>query len=134
DLAVSELVALAARLGEVTHRYGARLLINDRADVALAVGADGVQRTHQSLPVAALRRVVPPPALIGASVHSVAEAQAATEADFLVYGPVYDTPSKRRYGPPQGLTALAELAAATALPVIAIGGITAARVPEVLAA
>ena len=136
DLAVRDLLALAAPLREATRRCGARLLINDRADVALAVGADGVQRTHDSLPVEVLRRIGPAPFLIAASVHSEAEArQAATDgADFLVFGPVYDTPSKRVYGPPQGLAALGGVAAAVDRPVIAIGGINPARVTEVLAA
>ena len=136
DLAVRDLLALAASLREGTRRHGARLLVNDRADVALAAGADGVQRTHASLPVAALRRIGPPPFLIGASVHSEAEVrQAVAEgADFLVFGPVYDTPSKRRYGPPQGLAALRRVVAAVDRPVIAIGGITPPRVAEVLGA
>jgi thiamine-phosphate pyrophosphorylase len=129
DLAVRDLLALAVSLREVTRRHGARLVINDRADVGLAVDADGVQRTHASLPVAALRRIVAPPALVGASVHGEAEArQAVAEgADFLVFGPVHDTPSKRQYGKPQGLHALEQLAAAVDRPVIAIGGITPER-------
>jgi len=136
DLAVRDLLTLASRLRQTTARHGARLLISDRADVAWASGADGVQRTGDSLPVAALRRIAPPPFLIGASVHGEAEARraAADGADFLVFGPVYDTPSKRRYGAPQGLAALGHLAASVERPVLAIGGITPARVPEVLAA
>ncbi|HJV55722.1 MAG TPA: thiamine phosphate synthase [Methylomirabilota bacterium] len=136
DLEVRALLALAEPLREATRRHGARLLINDRADVALAVGADGVQRTHTSLPVAALRGITPPGFLIGASAHSTAEArEAATEgADFVVFGPVYDTPSKRRYGPPQGLAALEAAAAATPRPLLAVGGITPERVREVRAA
>ena len=136
DLEVRALLALAEPLREATRRHGARLLINDRADVALAVGADGVQRTHTSLPVAALRGITPPGFLIGASAHSTAEArEAATEgADFVVFGPVYDTPSKRRYGPPQGLAALEAAAAAAARPLLAVGGITPERVREVRAA
>lgn len=135
DLEVRALLALATPLRELTRHHGARLLINDRADVAMAVAADGVQRTHASLPVAALRGITPPGFLIGASAHSTAEASeaAAQGADFVVFGPVYDTPSKRRYGPPQGLAALEVAAAATARPVVAVGGITPARVPEVLA-
>ena len=136
DLAVPDLLGLAVSLREVTGRRGARLLINDRADVALAAGADGVQRTHLSLPVEVLRRIGPPPFLIGASAHAEAEArQAAAEgADFVVFGPIYDTPSKRQYGAPQGLQALRQVVAAVDRPVIAIGGITPGRVREVLAA
>jgi thiamine-phosphate pyrophosphorylase len=136
DLAVRELLTLARALRESTRRHGARLLINDRADVALATGADGVQRTQVSLPVDALRAIAPAGFLIGASAHSTPEAREAVEqgADFVVFGPVYDTPSKRRYGPPQGLTALEAVAHAVARPVLAVGGLTPERVPEVLAA
>jgi thiamine-phosphate pyrophosphorylase len=136
DLEVRALLALATPLREATRHHGARLLINDRADVALAVGADGVQRTHASLPVAALREITPPGFLIGASAHSAAEARdaAAQGADFVVFGPVYDTPSKRRYGPPQGLAALEAAAAASTRPLLAVGGITPERVGEVRAA
>ena len=136
DLEVRELLALATPLREATRHHAARLLVNDRADVALAVGADGVQRTHASLPVAALREITPPGFLIGASAHSTAEAReaAAQGADFVVFGPVYDTPSKRGYGPPQGLAALEAAAAAATRPVLAVGGITPERVGEVRAA
>ena len=136
DLAVRDLLSLAQRLRESTRRHGARLLVNDRADVALVVGADGVQRAGASLPVSALRSISPPGFLIGASVHSVAEARAAEPegADFLLFGPVYDTPSKRQYGPPQGPAALERVASAVRLPVFAVGGVTPARVAEVMRA
>ncbi|MEK7838297.1 MAG: thiamine phosphate synthase [candidate division NC10 bacterium] len=136
DLPVRDLLALAGPLREATRRHGARLLINDRTDVALAVQADGVQRTHDSLPVGALRGMTPAGFLIGASVHSPSEAQEAASqgADFLVFGPVWDTASKRVYGPPQGLEALRRVAAGTAVPVLAIGGITPGRVRDALAA
>lgn len=132
DLATRDLFSLSRSLRELTQGHGARLLVNDRADVALAVGADGVHRAGGSLPVSALRALSPPGFLIGASVHSVAEARAAEPegADFLFFGPVYDTPSKRRYGPPQGLAALERVASAVRLPVFAIGGVTPARVAE----
>ena len=135
DLEVRPLLAMATGLRETTRRHGARLLINDRADVALACGADGVQRTHLSLPVSALRAITPVGFLIGASAHSTAEAREAAlqGADFVVFGPVYDTPSKRRYGPPRGLAALEAAAAAVSCPVLAVGGITPGRVPEILA-
>ena len=136
DLPVREVLALADGLREATLRHGARLLVNDRADIALAARADGVQRTHASLPVSALRGIVPAGFLVGASVHSVAEARDAVAqgAHFVVFGPVYDTPSKRRYGPPQGLAALEATARAVDRPVLAVGGLTPGRVPEVLGA
>jgi thiamine-phosphate pyrophosphorylase len=133
DLGARDLLALALSLREATRRHGARLVVNDRADVALAAAADGVQRTHASLSVAALRGAAPR-LLIGASVHALAEAREAEAegADFIVFGPVYDTASKRAYGPPQGLAALEAVCAATGRPVLAVGGITPARVPEIL--
>jgi thiamine-phosphate pyrophosphorylase len=136
DLEARPLLEVARALRDVTRAHGARLLVNDRADVALAAEADGVQRTHASLPVAALRAITPRGFLVGASTHSLGEARRAQVegADFIVFGPVYDTPSKRAFGPPQGLAALRQVAGAVTRPVIAVGGLTPARVPEVLAA
>lgn len=136
NMAVRDLLSAAQRLREATRHAGAKLFVNDRTDVALAVGADGVQRTGASLPVSVLRSICPPGFVIGASVHSTAEARLAEPegADFLLFGPVYDTPSKRQYGPPQGLAALERVASAVRLPVLAVGGITPARVGEVLRA
>ena len=136
DLEARDLLGLADTLREATQRHGARLIVNDRADVALAARADGVQRTHASLPVSALRRITPAGFLVGASVHSEADARDAVAqgADFVVFGPVYDTPSKRRYGPPQGLAALEAVARAVDRPVLAVGGLRPERVSEVLAA
>ena len=140
DLGARELLGMARTLRESTASHGARLFVNDRADVALAVGADGVHRTGASLPVSSLRTISSPGGLpgsprgflIGASVHSLADASAAEAegADFLFFGPVYDTPSKRRYGPPQGLAVLERVTAGVRLPVFAIGGVTPARVGE----
>lgn len=133
DLSATELLALAQPLRERTRRVGARLFINDRVDVALAVEADGVQRGHTSLPVRLMRTVVGNRLLIGASVHSLEEALAAQRegADFLLFGPVYDTPSKRAYGAPHGVEALGRVVEAVSIPVLAIGGITPERVHEV---
>jgi len=135
DLATRELLALAADLRAVTLRYSARLLVNDRADVALAVGADGVQRTERSLPVAALRHALRAEMLIGASVHArdAAAAAEASGANFAVFGPVYETPSKRAFGPPQGLAALARVTESVRVPVLAVGGVTPERAREVVA-
>jgi thiamine-phosphate pyrophosphorylase len=133
DLSAAELAALCRRVREATREREALLIVNDRADVALAVGADAVQRTHTSLTVAEIRAVVDKRLRIGASTHSRDDALTAEaeDADWVVFGPVYDTPSKRRYGAPQGLRALESVAAAVRIPVIAIGGITPDRVAEV---
>ena len=133
DLPAAELAVLCRRLRGPTRESGALLIVNDRADVALAVGADAVQRTHVSLSVAEIRRVVEKRLSIGASVHSREDALTAEAAgaDWIVFGPVYDTASKRQYGPPQGLVKLEAVAGAVRIPVIAIGGITPERVHEV---
>jgi thiamine-phosphate pyrophosphorylase len=133
DLGAGELARLARELRAATSAHGAALIINDRVDVALAVGADGVQRTTVSLPIADILAIADKRLRVGASVHALAEAVAATEAgaDWIIFGPVYDTPSKRGYGAPQGLEALARVARTVSVPVIAIGGITPARVAEV---
>jgi thiamine-phosphate pyrophosphorylase len=102
-------------------------------DVALAVGADGVHLGQTSFPSTTARRVLGPGRLIGASTHSPAEIAAATGADFIVFGPVYATPSKVAYGEPQGLARLREAVAQSPVPVLAIGGITAERITEVMA-
>jgi len=133
DLPAAELFVLACKLRELCRHYGARFLVNDRVDVALAAKADGVHLAVNSFTPADARRLLGPEALIGASAHSLAEARAAANAgaDFIVFGPVFDTPSKRSFGPPVGLNALAEVARSISLPVLAIGGITAERVEAV---
>ncbi len=136
DLSAADLAALCRRLRPPTRERGALLIVNDRVDVALAVGADAVQRTGVSLPIDAIRAIAGARLRVGASVHSLEDAVEAEAqgADWVVFGPVYDTPSKRRYGAPQGLDALAKVTERLRVPVIAIGGITPARVSAVRAA
>ena len=133
DLSASELARLCRTLRGATRAAGALLVVNDRVDVALAVEADGVQRTTASLPLADIRAIADKRLRVGASVHSLAEAMEAERdgADWIVFGPIYDTPSKRAYGPPQGLAPLERVARSVGVPVIAIGGITVGRVREV---
>ena len=136
DLGGADLVFLAERLRTLTQRYRARLLVNDRVDVALAVDADGVHLPRDGMPPAVARELLGPSRMVGASVHSRAEAEdaAAGGVDFLVFGPVYFTASKAGFGSPRGLEELRGLAATLPVPVLAIGGITAARTGEVLRA
>jgi thiamine-phosphate pyrophosphorylase len=129
------LYELTRRTAELTRHSQTRLLVNDRADIALAAGADGVQLTTGSLDPLVVRDISPPNFLIGVSTHSLAEAQAASasDADFALFGPVFDTPSKRAYGAPLGLDRLRETAHALApFPLLAIGGITRATIPQVI--
>jgi thiamine-phosphate pyrophosphorylase len=136
DLGARDVADLCRRMQEAIGRRACLLIVNDRIDVALAVGAGGVQRTSTSLSVSDIRSILKKDVLIGASVHSLEEAMEAeaTGADWVTFGPVYDTPSKRAYGPPQGLVALQAVAKSVRIPVIAIGGITPERVEEVRAA
>jgi len=129
DLPVAELFDLACKLCELCRQYGARLLINDRVDVAMTAKAGGVHLPVDSFTPAEAGRLLGPAGLIGCSTHSLEEARAATDsgADFVVFGPVFDTPSKRPFGPPLGLNRLAEVTRTVSLPVLAIGGITAER-------
>lgn len=132
DLSAAELYPLARELRELTARYGARLLINDRLDVALAVEADGVHLGGHSLPVAAARKILGPEKLIGVSTHRPEEVPAVQRdgADFVTFGPVYFTPSKAAYGEPVGLGRLTEACTAAPLPVFALGGVILERLPE----
>lgn len=131
------LYELAAHAADLTRGSTTRLIVNDRADIAGAAGADGVQLTTRSLPASVVRRTFGPEFLIGVSTHSLAEAQAARDegADFALFGPVFDTPSKRAYGPPVGLAPLRAIARTLApFPLVAIGGITHMNMTDALAA
>jgi thiamine-phosphate pyrophosphorylase len=108
----------------------ARVLVNDRLDVALAAGAAGVHLGHESAPVDAVVRWcrdgnAPREFLVGVSCHSLEEVGEMQKAgaDYIFFGPVFETPSKQRFGAPQGITQLAEVCRASRIPVIAIGGI-----------
>lgn len=137
DLDAAEFFDFARELRAVTSRHGARFLVNGRVDVALAVGADGVHLPSAS-PASpeAVRHVIGPQRFLGVSTHAASEAEAAARAgaDFVVFGPVYETPSKRPYGAPQGIEALAEACRRAPIPVLAIGGVTPSSVCEVRAA
>ncbi|HEX8098190.1 MAG TPA: thiamine phosphate synthase [Pyrinomonadaceae bacterium] len=131
------LYELTARAALLTRGTDTRLLVNDRADIARAAGADGVHLTSQSLETRTVRRAFGADFIIGVSTHSLEEARAAREqgADFAVLGPVFDTPSKRVYGPPLGLELLSRAAQQLSpFPLLALGGVTVENSSEALRA
>jgi thiamine-phosphate pyrophosphorylase len=134
DATDRDLAAWTADLVGLLRPHGIRVLVDDRVDVALAAGADGVHVGTDDLPVAAVRRITPPHFLVGATcrdAEAVRQAVAAG-ADYAGVGPVHPTATKTGLPDPLGLDVLH--AAAAEGPVVAIGGITPARVPDVLAA
>jgi thiamine-phosphate pyrophosphorylase len=126
-LTTKVLYELVARAAGITRSSATKLLVNDRADVAATAGADGVHLTTQSLPAAVVRKSFGDDFLIGVSTHALAEARAARDAraDFVVFGPVFATPSKEKHGPPVGLEQLEQVCAElNEFPVLAIGGVS----------
>jgi thiamine-phosphate pyrophosphorylase len=126
----------AMALRERLRPLGIPLIINDRLDIALAIGADGVHLGQGDLPCAEARRIAGPNLLIGISVSTVAEAQAAARdgADYLGISPIFDTPTKTDTPVATGLDGLRAIRAAVPLPLVAIGGINAENAAEVLRA
>lgn len=121
------LFELTERAVALTRGTNTRILVNDRADIAAGAHADGVHLTTQSIDVAIIRQKFGEEFLIGASTHTLTQALAARaqRADFVVFGPVYETPSKRLYGSPVGLGKLEEVTRALeGFPVLALGGIS----------
>ena len=135
DLSADDQIALARTLLPSVRRHGARLTVHGDAALAKACGADGVHLSAGSDP-ARSRAVLGAGKLIGVSIHTVTEAEAIDPdtVDYAIAGPAYETASKPGYGPEIGRKGLAEIARAARVPVLAIGGINAARVAEVLAA
>lgn len=132
DLSARELALLTREALGLARNTSTRIIVNDRLDVALALGADGIQLGRASLPIAEARRMAPPKWLIGASCHSLKEALDAESsvADYILLGPIFPTPSKFRFGPPLGIERLREVAGRVKIPVLALGGITLERVRE----
>jgi thiamine-phosphate pyrophosphorylase len=129
DLRAKELLALAEDIQRLIGPCRGQFVINDRLDVALSLEGAGVHLRSNSLPVSVARRVIGSDRLLGASVHSVSEAVQAEAggADYVVLGPIYDTPSKQSFGPPLGLSKLEEAVRVVPIPILGIGGVTAAR-------
>lgn len=132
DLSARELSSLVRRALQAAGR--AKMLVNTRADVALACGAHGVHLPAGSIPPAEFRRIAPAGFLIGVSCHTLAELRAAEGADFAVYGPVFRPLSKTDERPPAGLEGLRAACAAVAFPVLALGGVTRGNMEDCAAA
>lgn len=137
NLSARTLFQLATHAVAITRGSATRLLVNDRPDIARAARADGVHLTTRSLPVDVVRRAFGDELLIGVSTHTLGEARAARDggADFAVFGPIFETPSKQSYGPPVGLEKLIEAVnTLKPFPLIALGGITHENASTVLRA
>ena len=134
NLPTRELLMLGYKFRELTSGYGARLFINDRLDIALAVGADGLHLGQSGIPVAVARKASGGSLAIGCSTHSLEEALEAEKrgADFITFGPIYETPSKLKYGKPLGPDVLKDAVKKIKIPIFGIGGIKKDNIAEVL--
>jgi thiamine-phosphate pyrophosphorylase len=134
DLPVRTLLELAGQIRGITREFGAKLFINDRVDVAVAVDADGVHLGHLSMPPEAARRVIGKDRLIGVSTHNILEARAAEAggADFITFGPVFPTPSKAHLGDAVGLEYLKSAKKEVHVPVFGLGGIESGDIKQVM--
>ncbi len=133
DLETRDLLKLSYKMRKLTAEYKPKLFINDRIDVALAVNADGVHLTQNSIPIEAVRETVKEKLLIGVSTHSLKEARDAEKggADFITFGPVFRTASKVKYGSPVGMDSLIQTCSKINVPVFALGGIKDHRIEKV---
>ena len=124
DLTDRDLYRLALRVRLAAAGTATQIILNGRADLAVAAGANGVHLPADGIDPADIRRWIPPGFIIGVSVHSKAEAlrAASSGADYVLLGHVFPTPSKEGLGPPLGLATLGEVCAAVKIPVLALGG------------
>jgi len=136
EISAREFAAAARELLALLRPLGVPLIVNDRIDVALAAGADGVHVGQQDLSVADARRLGPPGWIVGVSAESAADAAQAERdgADYVGASPVFATPTKTDHAPPLGLDGLRALRAATKLPLVAIGGLHVGNARETIRA
>lgn len=132
----ADVVREGLRVREITSRYGVPLIVNDRLDVALAIGAEGVHVGQTDLPAPMARKLLPPPALLGVSTSSVDMARRARQhmADYVGFGPIYRTATKETAASPRGPGAMQEVLRAIDIPLVALGGISGHNVSDVIAA
>ena len=136
DLPSRDFLVLAQEVRKICRRSGCLLIVNDRADIALAVDADGVHVGQEDLPLKAARKVLGPNKIIGVSTHDLQQARAAEHdgADYVGFGPMYGTTTKATGYTARGLDQLREIRAMVRLPIVAIGGITTERALATLTA
>lgn len=136
DLGTRGLLRLVREIQHVASPFRVPCFVNDRVDLVLATQTAGVHLRSDSMPVKEARKCLGRNFFIGKSVHSQEEAIQSEKdgADFVVFGPTYETPSKRAYGPPLGVGALRDVCRRCHVPVYAVGGVTLARVDEVMEA
>ena len=136
DCGTREFLDEARKLLAILRPLGVPLIINDRVDVALAAGADGVHIGQQDLPLADVRRLAPAGWIVGVSAESVEDAIRAEQggADYIGASPVFATPTKTDHAPPLGLDGLRSIRAAVKLPLVAIGGLHARNARDVVRA
>jgi thiamine-phosphate pyrophosphorylase len=136
DLPTREFLAVAREVRAICSHYECLFIVNDRADIALAIDADGVHVGQEDLPLAAVRKVVGTHKMIGVSTHDPNQAVEAERggADYIGFGPLFGTTTKATGYTARGLDQLKEIRSLVRLPIVAIGGITAERAPLALAA
>lgn len=136
ELSDKEFYDVAIEIRSITIGSGTMFIVNDRMDVALACKADGVHLGQGDMPLPAARKLVPSDFIIGISVSNIGEAVLAESfgADYVALGPIFPTSSKNDAGPGVGLDSLREMRAAVSIPLVAIGGIGASNINEVIMA
>lgn len=130
------LCRLASEIQPMARKFGALFVVNDRVDVALVTGADGVHVGQEDLPARETRRLLPRPVILGVSAGTVDEARRAEKdgADYLGVGPLFRTATKPDAGDPLGIDGFARIVRSVSIPVVAIGGITLDTVAAVMGA
>ncbi|MFH0860648.1 MAG: thiamine phosphate synthase [Candidatus Altiarchaeota archaeon] len=134
ELPAGEMLRVAENLRDITREAGVLFLVNDRVDIALAVGADGVHLGQDDMPIEIARRLLGRESVIGVTVHNVREARDAERrgADYLGMSPVFSTSTKSDAGEPAGVELIREVKKVVAVPCVAIGGIIMENLQEVI--
>lgn len=134
DLPTNQLSEFVAKLAKQVKHTNTIVLVNDRLDIALSYEADGIHLPSNSFPINKVRKLVGKKFIISVAAHSIKEAQLAAEAgaDYVLFSPIFDTPSKTIYGPALGLAVLEQAVKSVKCPIIALGGINQSNAKVVL--